>query len=138
MTEDQLKEIEARAKAATPGPWRHERLNHDDGAIEHFIGTKPDYASVAFYDGNGEWTPNQGANGEWQAEYDAAHIAGMSPSTTLALVEEVRRLREALSWYAVRARYHDTPLPNNQWKTAEVVFDGGKIARNALGEAGRG
>jgi hypothetical protein len=42
-------------------------------------------------------------------------------------------LREALEFYAQRKHYNDTPLPNNQWKTAEAVFDGGKIARRALG-----
>jgi hypothetical protein len=49
-----------------------------------------------------------------------------------ALLAEVDRLREALTFYADRARYHDTPAGENQWKTAEVVFDGGKTARRAL------
>ena len=50
--------------------------------------------------------------------------------------EEVKRLEEALTFYAARENYNDEPLPNNMWKTAKAVFDGGKRARAALKETG--
>jgi hypothetical protein len=50
----------------------------------------------------------------------------------IARVEENERLREALTFYAGRENYNDEPLPNNMWKTAKAVFDGGKRARAAL------
>jgi hypothetical protein len=52
-----------------------------------------------------------------------------------ALLESARRverLEAALEFYAAREHYNDDPLPNNMWKTAKAVFDGGKRARAAL------
>jgi hypothetical protein len=48
------------------------------------------------------------------------------------LLAMVKRLEEALTFYAARENYNDEPLPNNMWKTAKAVFDGGKRARAAL------
>jgi hypothetical protein len=52
----------------------------------------------------------------------------------IAMARENERLREALTFYAARENYNDEPLPNNMWKTAKAVFDGGKRARTALKE----
>ena len=48
------------------------------------------------------------------------------------MLAKVKRLEEALTFYAARENYNDEPLPNNMWKTAKAVFDGGKRARAAL------
>jgi hypothetical protein len=50
------------------------------------------------------------------------------------MLAKVKRLEEALTFYAARENYNDEPLPNNMWKTAKAVFDGGKRARAALKE----
>jgi hypothetical protein len=74
-----LDEIEARAKAATPGPWRADEDSEETGrgvtddAVEHWI----------FF-----------ATNPAPSEADTAHIAGMDPQTTLALVAELRAARE--------------------------------------------
>ncbi len=74
-----LDAIEARAMAATPGPWE-ERDNSDEG---HGVSTVDP-------GGRGDDIVCLGTDGI-QADID--HIAGMDPTTTLAIVAEVRRLR---------------------------------------------
>ena len=78
LTPDQLDEIEAAAKAATPGPW------------------------VAEYGGGEEVVLPSDALSTLEAvcvtkllhrQADAKHIAGLSPDVALALVAEVRELR---------------------------------------------
>ena len=78
LTPDQLDEIEATAKAATPGPW------------------------VAEYGGGEEVVLPSDALSTLEAvcvtklfhrQADAKHIAGLSPDVALALVAEVRELR---------------------------------------------
>lgn len=71
MTEEQLKAIEERAKAATPGPWTPKRLRQNDW---HLRG--PDGIVFA----------------EVEDDADAAFIAHAREDIP-ALVEEVRRLR---------------------------------------------
>jgi hypothetical protein len=80
-----LDAVEAAAKAATPGPWSAMRWSGDTwpdarisvGADEH--GSRMAIAMNTRY--------------AKRPEEDMAHIATMDPTTTLALVEEVRRLR---------------------------------------------
>lgn len=78
LTSAQLDEIEAAAKAATPGPW------------------------VAEYGGGEEVVLPSDALSTLEAvcvtklfhrQADAKHIAGLSPDVALALVAEVRELR---------------------------------------------
>lgn len=78
ITPAQLDEIEAAAKAATPGPW------------------------VAEYGGGEEVVLPSDALSTLEAvcvtkllhrQADAKHIAGLSPDVALALVAEVRKLR---------------------------------------------
>ena len=78
LTPAQLDEIEAAAKAATPGPW------------------------VAEYGGGEEVVLPSDALSTLEAvcvtklfhrQADAKHIAGLSPDVALALVSEVRELR---------------------------------------------
>ena len=81
ITPAQLDEIEAAAKAATPGPW------------------------VAEYGGGEEVVLPSDALSTLEAvcvtkllhrQADAKHIAGLSPDVALALVAEVRELRTRL------------------------------------------
>lgn len=80
LTPDQLDEIEAAAKKATPGPW------------------------VAQYEsptmGGRRWTLRRKAKPgiivsgfEYGDNFIAEHVAMMDPATTLALIAEVRELR---------------------------------------------
>lgn len=82
LTDQQLNDIEARANAATPGPWTA------DSSIPygHRVGSSDEADWVA-------WT---GEHGETGSEADAAFIAAMNPETAKALAGEVRRLRAAL------------------------------------------
>lgn len=89
MTID-LDKIEALAKAATPGPWRGDRF---DGTVKYDI-VAGDYP-------NGQYTTvirgdSEGLFGFFKSE-DSDFVMAANPSTILALVAEVRRLREALS-----------------------------------------
>jgi hypothetical protein len=81
--------LEQLAKAATPGPWD---VDDEDGRA-HI--TTADGCAVAY--------PAEFANirtmqrhGRDNSLATAAHIAANSPSTTLALIAEIRRLREGL------------------------------------------
>jgi citrate lyase beta subunit len=78
-----LDAIEARANAATPGPWTTRDIDAGQGHPPTVI-TLKGFFTIA---------PIQ----SWdQRPENAAHIAGMDPTTTLALVTEVRRLRAAV------------------------------------------
>jgi hypothetical protein len=87
-----LDPIEARANAATPGPWHADEDSEETGrgvtddAVEHWI----------FF-----------ATTPAPSEADAAHIAGMDPRTTLAVVNEARAGRLlADDARQVRAKVH--------------------------------
>lgn len=83
LTDQQLHDIEARANAATPGPWAA------DSSIPygHRVGSSDDADWVA-------WT---GEHGEDGSQADAAYIAAMHPEAAKALVAEVHRLRNELA-----------------------------------------
>lgn len=73
-----LDEIEAKAKAATTGPWVGRALeNFGFNVVRYVNGDKFNIARVA----------------KCSDEANARHIARMDPPTALALVAEVRRLR---------------------------------------------
>jgi hypothetical protein len=86
MSDDELNAIEARANAATPGPWTQGEIAAGDlpyaggcFAVEVFGATADPYAVLA----------------ECQHEADAAFIAAARTDIP-ALVAEVRRLRAVL------------------------------------------
>ena len=79
LTPDQLDEIEAAAKKATPGEWAHDEFGE-------VLGSNGE--SLFFGDAAGYGLPISRAI--------AAHVAMMDPATTLALVAEVRELRSRL------------------------------------------
>ena len=79
LTPDQLDEIEAAAKKATPGEWVHDEFGEVRGSNGESL----------FLDGvAGCALPISRAIAE--------HIAMMDPATTLALIAEVRELRSRL------------------------------------------
>lgn len=106
-TEQKLDEIEARANAATPGPWDAYQYG-GDSLIEiaaDLEDTGCGYSArrtVCRFDE--EPLDNDPAHREWTAEEDwaqvqadAAYIAAMSPETAKALIAEVRRLRDRVA-----------------------------------------
>lgn len=102
MTDLDLEAIKARAQAATPGPWR---VGEDDAFIvsesqKDFRGRPEEVV----------WPDEQYAF----TAHDGAHIAGMDPETTLALVDEVESLRER-----VLALLAD--LDYSEWRHSETL-----------------
>jgi len=118
LTDQQLADIEARANAATNGPW---------GAYTFGGDTLIEIAADLEETGTGyrarreicrledEPMDNDPTHREWTAEEDwaqvqadAAYIAAMPPETARALVAEVRRLRDVLD--KVRHLHKDSPM----------------------------
>ena len=91
MTID-LDKIETLAKAATPGPWRGDRF---DGTVKYDIvaGDYPNGAYTVICRGD-NGNACDGGYGFTSAENEAYALAA-NPAAILALVAEVRRLREA-------------------------------------------
>lgn len=118
ITDEKLADLERRAKAATqPGPWtvRTDRGRHhaDDGGS-------------TVLDADGMWVAEVG-----RAAPDAAHIAACSPDVVLALVAEVRRLREVersiIDWrtsaveHARLAAVITSESPDADWQRLESI-----------------
>ena len=89
LTPDQLDEIEAAAKKATPGEWRVNGERIEAGDLGEVIFPGPVECSSYCYGGSST------IDGD-DLDADFAHIATMDPATTLALVAEVRKLRSRL------------------------------------------
>ncbi len=91
MTEEQLREIEARAAAATPGPW-HPLPSHasafENPVTGELVST---VVALAVCDTDGDPVQNGGAEGTPNAVF-IAHAREDVP----ALIAEVRRLMKAL------------------------------------------
>jgi hypothetical protein len=137
MTEDQLKEIEARAKAATQGDWQAIPLEPRSDCLSIY---GDDIVCRLWWLREEDHTTRTDDN----CEANAAHIAGMSPSATFALVEEVRRLREALAVNEVGVDRAREMLAHAGISVDPVLMSSAielyleAVVRNALGEAGRG
>ena len=86
---DRLTEIEARAKAATPGPW-HATDNWYDGPL-HGVASADGHEFVGISHGE---RPTTEVN-EAQEKADATFIAA-APDDIAWLVAEVKRLRDEL------------------------------------------
>lgn len=78
ITPAQLDEIEAAAKAATPGPWVAEYGGGEEVVLPSDALSTLEAVCVTKL---------------WHRQADAKHIAGLSPDVALALVAEVRELR---------------------------------------------
>lgn len=82
MTEAELSELEAKAKVATPGPWWAERSKHvlEESAFAYVQSAAFGIARMSWHDGG---------------DSNASFIAASNPLVALALIAEIRRLREA-------------------------------------------
>lgn len=113
MTPAELAQLKAMANAATPGPWGWE-----DGEMK-----SPSLTNCRCENDDHRFGPiietDSGVYGPCVT--DRAYIAAMHPQTTLALIAEVGRLREA--GRDVVSAY------------TETAFNGGSQAAVALGEA---
>jgi hypothetical protein len=138
MSTDELEKLLA---DATPLPWRqgqpdsrkvHPHWRDSDGNDRDDCLHKNGWAKTIATVGKEE--------GDWRdalrQHADAALIVA-AVNALPELLAMVKRLEEALTFYAARENYNDEPLPNNMWKTAKAVFDGGKRARAALKETGQ-
>lgn len=113
-----LDELEALAKAATPGPWNDRGTSIDDFGREY-------EASLSF-----EWTPNgigdPGLNDNFLN--DAAFIAAANPTTLLALIARVRAAegdKRRMDWLVSQDVDVRTPLVYGSRKlfAAQAVGD---------------
>lgn len=84
MTPDELDQLEALAKAATPGPWGSYSNPQADGFACVATYTQVDYSDSPF------------CGAESQAQADAAYTSAAHPGTVLALIAEVRLMRKML------------------------------------------
>lgn len=100
MTEAALSEIEARAKAATPGPWQAIRsvaVVFDSYGIEQDEQIFGDDATAIIY-----------ANLTGQVEKNDAEFIAAARSDIPALLNEIATLRRAVYHYATQAgRWHN-------------------------------
>ena len=101
LTPAQLDEIEAGAKRATRGPWRKSGTWIDAGKYDEVL--CPGEVSCMSYCYGGSSTID-GDN----FDADIAHIVNMDPTTTLALIAEVRELRAKVE--RVRRLHRRTPI----------------------------
>jgi hypothetical protein len=87
---DRLTEIEARLKAATPGPWvagRPDMGTLVDGVESKWIyDQREQYVAVA----------SGRIDGEWEEVMANAHLIANAPSDIAWLIEQVRRLEQEL------------------------------------------
>jgi len=121
MTPSTLDEIEAKAKAATLGPWRacgDER----GGCLCHMIWSKDAdvVIAVSLSSKDEAFTGGSGVQDEAMVRANALHMAMMDPPTTLALVARVRELEEAMTEYA-------------SMTSGECWSDAGRLARRVMG-----
>lgn len=90
MTAEQwLADLEAKAKAATPGPWKPDEPFEVSRHIKAITGDGPtDYVFLAWI------CPKPGEMGTHeQKANDASHIAANSPDVVIATIDELLRLR---------------------------------------------
>lgn len=118
ITKEQLDELERKAKAATPGPWRQYEplvLSATDGGMDIAdcaLGSEPEDIE------------------EWPAALaDAAHIAANSPDVTLQLVAIARA---ALAWSEADRRLANAGYSIGDYDDAkdkvDAMLDGIRVA----------
>jgi hypothetical protein len=93
MTDDQLDDLEAKAKAATSGPWRtdgYSILRYSDGIAASQSNGSPEICNVLL---DGDYDPKTRHE---RALHNAAYIAAANPATVLELIAELRNTKKAL------------------------------------------
>ena len=95
MTDAELDELEAKAKAATQGPWV---LDYRSA----YVFSKPDNVNVCEIRGYGELVHQLGEKcAEEQMEKNADYIVTANPTTILNMIAELRQTRAERDWLAV-------------------------------------
>lgn len=93
VTPELLDAIDARANAATPGPWDAQEISEPSDDAERATSTL--YMVTGVDEGGAVDLLDQLVEGFGQgfaSVHDAAHAAGMDPVTTLALTSHIRNL----------------------------------------------
>jgi hypothetical protein len=101
MDTEKLKELRTLAQAATPGDWgcfqagwRYDRTLRGGGPVNGVLSRSTERSICATFTG-AAWdrTGPDAAAIDLQAERDAEFIAAMNPTTVIALLDEIERLR---------------------------------------------
>jgi hypothetical protein len=108
VTNDELDAIEARANAATEGPWEHRPVKERDGTL---VLTYPEIIFLpnntvvarTYAWGNRE-APRSAAD-KWQEAAGTAEFIAAARTDVPALVAEVRRLQEAMTLASADLRH---------------------------------
>ena len=117
LTADRLQELRRIAEAATPGPWTSpwEQKDGFDPEEYGFYGASGDkIVGLLWYDG-------------WHlecSEENARHIATFDPTTVLALLDEIERLRRERETLAAAVRAWDD--------YAKTIIENGPLAFDAI------
>ena len=116
MTEQELADLERLADAATPGPWRAVAMNGVAGVAA------PDHMRCYVYIHGRSAEVSDETVARWQRD---AHLIAAARTAVPALIEEVRRLRNALASISLD-EYESTS------SASEKVHGHARIARRAL------
>lgn len=110
MTDDELDALEAAAKAATPGPWKHYNYKGSDCVtVSGKVFLPRLEISVA----------------------DTAFIAAANPAAVLELIAELRQARRERDWLV--ERMPNTQCPDGKAECdARVPTAGGKVCYSCL------
>lgn len=126
LTPEQIKELRELCEKATPGPW--EMTPTSAGYLIN-SGDQRITSAICYYDDEGFPTAEPCVHGS-EAQFIAAARTAMPQ-----LIAEVKRLREALDFYANNDTYDKTSDGNESpdFGCSIIAYDSGKLARNALG-----
>lgn len=104
LTDAELDELEAVAKAATPGPWICLLSEHDDNV---YFGPR---GSIDWYAVGQIHPRNPHGAGEDEKRHNVAYVTAFDPPTAQALVREVRELRKTVEEGAFARKVYSAVL----------------------------
>jgi hypothetical protein len=114
VTDDLLAEIEAAARAATPGPWRVDQNN--EGLHLRSYDGKSMMCNADYY----PWVPGS-------CDFD--YIAAANPANVLALIARIKELEEAQRWVSVDYMLPVAPAQDIVFESFPfLVTDGIRVA----------
>ena len=93
-----LNELEAIARAATPGPWQHLPYGGQN--------QNGDYSGGSIFDADGDYLLSE------VSDAAGAHIATFDPPTVLALIAKLREAETVIE--TVRAEQRDYSIPHDE------------------------
>lgn len=92
MTESQIRDLEEKARKATPGPW----VNNTDGFVVGFMVGNSGIDGEDYHV-SAQISSDRMCDSETDAKNDAAYIAAANPATVLKLIESRQELRDSLA-----------------------------------------